>query len=315
MTTTPAPTPTPDLAPVLYCLDFDGVLCNSASETAMAGHKAAQILWPQARWLLELEANPIRKQAIQSRFCEIRPCLDSGWEASLLIKLLADDGLSNEEIMTNFQYKLKHKQLDRLGLTKEQCNRALKTARNNWIKLDPKDWLASHDFYEGACDAVKKLLKEQQQGGGGPANSNVYIITTKAAEFAQRLLQNAGLYGEGKITDDHIFGLGTGPKNEVVRELLDKKGKNAFAVLVEDNLLTLHKVMHDDNVCDRVLPVMASWGYNTPVEQKQAMKEDYVVLDPVDSSTIEGALTDAKANKLFTEFKKAQVLKSNKGKK
>jgi FMN phosphatase YigB (HAD superfamily) len=293
--------------PVVYCFDFDGVLCDSASETGMAGHKAAQILWPHARWLLELEANPIRKQAIQCRFCEIRPCLGTGWEASLMIKLLADDGLSNEEIMTNFQSKLKHKQLDRLGLTKEQCNSALKTARNNWIKLDPKDWLASHEFYEGACDAVKKLLKEQ-----GPAN--VYIITTKAAEYAKRLLENAGLYGEGKITDDHIFGLGTGAKNEVVRELLDKKGKDAFAVLVEDNLLTLHKVMNDDNVCDRVLPVMASWGYNTPVEQKQAMKEDYLVLDPVDPSTIEGVLTDAKANKLFSEFK-AVTMKKSKGKK
>jgi phosphoglycolate phosphatase-like HAD superfamily hydrolase len=295
-------------APVVYCLDFDGVLCDSASETGTAGHKAAQILWPQARWLLELEANPIRKQVIQSRFCEIRPCLSTGWEAPLLIKLMADDGLSNEEIMTNFQSKLKHKQLDSLGLTKEQCNRALKTARNNWIKLDPKDWVASHEFYEGACDAVKKLLKEQQQG---PAN-DVYIITTKAAEYAQRLLENAGLYGEGKITDNHIFGLGTGAKNEVVRELLDKKGKDAFAVLVEDNLLTLHKVMHDENVCDRVLPVMASWGYNTPVEQKQAMKEDYVVLDPVDSSTIEGVLTDAKANKLFSEFKAKNKMKSSK---
>ena len=284
-------------ASVIFALDFDGVLVDSAAETGLAGLKAAKILFPTARWLLELEANPIRHEAILSRFREIRPCLETGWEAALLMKLLADEELTTDEIMNDFQSKLKHNMLNKLHLTKENCNKALRKARDDWIKIDAQDWVASHDFYEGACAAVRKLLED------GHAD-RVYVITTKATEYAERLLEKQGLFGEGKIAGDHIFGLGSGPKEQVLAEILEKTGDEAtIAVMVEDNLLTLEKIMSTDSVSNRVLPVLASWGYNTPAQRKSALKNHFVVLNADDSSSLATVLENDKVLALMQDVK------------
>jgi hypothetical protein len=280
---------------VIYCLDFDGVLVDSATETGIAGLKAAKILFPHAKWLHDLETHPLKQEAILSRFREIRPCLDSGWEAALLIKLLADDQLPVVEILNTFQAKLKHQQLKKLDLTKEQCNGALKKARNDWIKLEEKDWLNSHDFYDGACQAVEAFLKS------GKAD-DVYIITTKATEYAKRLLQKVNLLGEGKITESHIYGLGSGGKNDVIGDLLKERGEGWCAVMVEDNILTLEKIMHDDAIKKKVLPVVACWGYNTVDHQQQAKNALYVMLDENDPSSIQSVLEDSKVSALLESY-------------
>jgi hypothetical protein len=45
------------------------------------------------------------------------------------------------------------------------------------------------------------------------------------------------------IAPDHIFGLGSGPKQEVLARLLAERGDGASAVFVEDRLKTLEKTM------------------------------------------------------------------------
>lgn len=272
----------------IYALDFDGVLVDSASETGQSGWKAAKILFPNASWIQDIESDSSKLQALIGKFCQARPCLETGWEASLIIKLLADPtegNPSNDEILDLFQSTYKPKILEACKLDKETCNNALRQARNGWIaQNNAQDWLDAHDFYHGACLAVKTFLKAN-------GNENVYIITTKAKDYAQRLLEKEGLYKSGgessndTIQEAHIFGLGSGPKHEVLASIMQDK-KADRAVMIEDNLKTLDKIMAHDPIKGKTTPFLASWGYNTKSQQEKARASQYQVLSESDSGTL-----------------------------
>lgn len=273
----------------IYALDFDGVLVDSASETGRSGWKAAKILFPDAGWIQDIDGDSKKLQTLIDRFCQARPCLETGWEAALIIKLLADPAEgspSNDEILQNFQSTYRSKILETCKLDKEACNNALSQARNGWIaQNDAQDWLDAHDFYHGACSAVKTFLKEN-------GNENVYIITTKAKDYAQRLLEKEGLYkgGDGafdtsQIQEAHIFGLGSGPKHEVLASIMEERNADR-AVMVEDNLKTLDKIMAHGPIKDKTTPFLASWGYNTKEQREKARASQYRVLSESDSGTL-----------------------------
>ena len=91
---------------------------------------------------------------------------------------MVDCMFSTADIMAQFQAGLRESTMGVLGVTKEQCNDALKAARQEWIEEDGcgDDWLAAHGFYDGACAAVRELLR-------AGAGNDTYIITTKAADL------------------------------------------------------------------------------------------------------------------------------------
>jgi hypothetical protein len=219
----------------------------------------------------------------------------------------ADDSANDDDILQHFQTKYKEALMTKLQVSKDDCNVALKRARNEWIDLhDGQDWLDAHDFFHGACQAVRNLLAAQ----GSNANNNVYIITTKAKEYALRLLRQQDLYDDGNgkhhtlttIPESHIFGLGSGPKSDVLGRIMNER-KADMAVMVEDNLMTLQKILKNHH--DKVLPVLASWGYNTKPQQQQAETDHYVVLSPTDSASLAQVLTDESVRDAFRSFQKA----------
>ncbi|KAL3939411.1 MAG: hypothetical protein SGBAC_005853 [Bacillariaceae sp.] len=286
----------------IYALDFDGVLVDSASETGNSGWKAAKILFPDASWIQDLDNDADKLQTLIHRFCQVRPCLETGWEAALIIKLLADPAEgnpSNEDILNNFQSTYKQRILtsssssssNNNNLDKQVCNDALSQARNGWIaQNDAQDWLDAHDFYHGACTAVKTFLRQH-------GNENIYIITTKAKDYAKRLLEKEGLYKTDcdcsttssstskTIQEEHIFGLGSGPKHEVLASILEQRNADR-AVMVEDNLKTLDKIMAHNPIKDKTTPFLASWGYNTTAQQERARESQYRVLSEIDPGTL-----------------------------
>ena len=188
---------------VIYALDFDGVLVDSASETGNSGFSAAKSLFVGEDWIRELEEDEEKLRVVIERFCNVRPCLETGWEAALIIKLLADpdEGLpTNDDILKNFQSQLKNQLMEKVDLSKEACNDALRKARNEWIdKNDAKDWIDAHGFFEGGCNAVKDILKTQNK-------DNIYVITTKAKDYAKRLMEQRGLCAgdDSLVKDSHI---------------------------------------------------------------------------------------------------------------
>jgi hypothetical protein len=65
---------------IIYALDFDGVICDSAVETAITGWRAAGKLWQDMP-----ESVP---QEMIDRFREVRPIIETGYEAILAMRLL-----------------------------------------------------------------------------------------------------------------------------------------------------------------------------------------------------------------------------------
>ena len=75
----------------ILALDFDGVICDSAGEAAVAGWKGAARLWPQRfRGDAPLE--------IVEGFRRGRPVMEFGYESILLVRLLRD-GCSIDKIL------------------------------------------------------------------------------------------------------------------------------------------------------------------------------------------------------------------------
>ena len=85
--------------PIIYALDFDGVICDSAVETGITGWKAAKQLWDDL-------ATPLPSPQLIEKFRKVRPILETGYEATLLIRLL-HDGEIVETILNNFSEKKK----------------------------------------------------------------------------------------------------------------------------------------------------------------------------------------------------------------
>lgn len=287
----------------LYCFDFDGVLVDSAAEMGISGYDAAKIMCPGQPWLTRRLRRPDQLDKLIQGFHAVRPGLETGWEAPLFLNLLTEDDASVDDIVQNFHRGLCEETLQKLNVSVDQCKDALKKARNDWIESDDngQDWLDAHEFYEGACDAVRTLIAQPDK------LQDVYVITTKAADFTYRLLEKQKLAGKdapgGGIPPERIFGLGSPPKEVVLANLLEQKGGEYGAVFVEDRVLTLDKTMSDSRVNTRVVPVLASWGYTTKEQCELAKGAGYTVLNAEDSSTLGGVLNDEAATKLLKELK------------
>ncbi len=65
---------------ILYALDFDGVICDSAVETAITGWKAAGQIWND----MPRTVPP----AMIERFREVRPIIETGYESILAMRLI-----------------------------------------------------------------------------------------------------------------------------------------------------------------------------------------------------------------------------------
>ena len=92
---------------------------------------------------------------------------------------------------------------------------------------------------------------------------------------------------------------GTQPNRVRIARIQRDATNGVAAVFVEDRLLTLDKTMSDSTVNDRVVPVVASWGYNTPEQRDGGKAAGYVVLDKDDSSSLGSVLNDEAAGKLL----------------
>ena len=145
----------------LIALDFDGVLCDSAAETAASAWKCARELWPD---LLTTELVPCE---IVEQFLQVRPWLETGWQSVLMIRMLLE-----KLPMTAFREELEfhyERLMRKTGLDAASLIRKFAESRDEWIRRDPESWLKSHRFYPGTITALQEALHEH----------DIYILTTK----------------------------------------------------------------------------------------------------------------------------------------
>jgi phosphoglycolate phosphatase-like HAD superfamily hydrolase len=237
---------------IIYALDFDGVICDSAVETAITGWKAAGSLWgdmPEAV-----------SQEMIDRFRLIRPNIETGYEAILAMRLLylgetiesLDNGYSDK-----IQTLLKEAQV-----TVDDLKKLFGETRDVWIADDLADWVMMNPLFAGVAIKLRKLGQL----------CSWYIVTTKQERFVKQILNANAI----ELADERIFGLDRNiSKVDVLKRLL-KSHPNETIYFVEDRLPTLLNVLKTDELASVNL-IFALWGYNTSEDKALAAEQAFTL--------------------------------------
>ena len=225
----------------VFALDFDGVICDSARETAVSAWRAAGRFWPDLRGA---EPPP---DALEG-FVTVRPVLETGYQAPVLMRLVAR-GIPTHDILADFA-QLYSKEVADCTAPREQLLQVFGETRDRWIAQDPADWLSRHRFYPGVIPALRRAMEL----------APIYILTTKQERFARELLNSATL----DFPCDRLFGLESGRTKEgILAELVQAPASRGHTFhFVEDRLQTLERVI-DCPVLADVRLYLATWGYCT----------------------------------------------------
>ncbi len=275
----------------VVALDFDGVLCDSEPELTRSAWRAACELWPDVMARAsEMAEEPWRAGArkawtggdwepqlgigpdelpnwLAAKMRLLRPQIETGYESLLLMRLCVDEALAARrarggerpltpgEIGANWDQEMRDVLLARYALPQQKAIETLGGARDAWIESDLTGWLGANAFYDGVVEAVQEAVDD---------GTEVYIVTTKQRRFAQELLRSARLH----LDDEHVFGLGSGPKVRTLRTL-QQAHPSSTLTLVEDRVQTLRTVANEPSLFGCRL-VFARWGYSDSEQQAAA---------------------------------------------
>ncbi|CAE8584308.1 unnamed protein product, partial [Polarella glacialis] len=275
---------------MVFCFDFDGVVCDSVNESSTTAWMHAKELWPSA----SLGKSP---EPFLGPMRQVRPVVETGWENTLLIQILSEAGVgevrqqqkgggamrqmpgvmpaygmgvtedtgtrggSNQvtdmicRTVLNDWESMRDKRLQELALEPQALIKEFGEVRDKWMAKNTESWLARNQPYEGVPDIIDAMMSR---------GAEVFVITTKQRRFATTLLKDFGL----EFPDDHLFALEDGPKTEVLKSLLAREeyaGKTFH--FIEDKLSTLRKVAKDPDL-GAVQLHLAEWGYCTEKDRK-----------------------------------------------
>lgn len=240
---------------IIYALDFDGVICDSALETGISAWKAAAQIWDDIPTTL-----PSAEQLAQFR--QIRPFMGTGYEAILIVRLLAN-GESVEEIMMDYHAKIQKVIKDSV-LTKGSLKKLFGETRDQWIQENLDDWIAKNPLFPGVTEKLQALSEQ-----------NVwYIITTKQERFVKQILQA----NQVELPEERIFGLDRNMSKEAVLvDLINRHSEQQF-YFVEDMLPSLLKIIKNSEL-GAVKLFLALWGYNTAQDKIDAGEKKIELID------------------------------------
>lgn len=235
----------------VYCFDFDGVICDSAPETAVTAWQGCRELWPTP----EVPATE-PPAALRERFCRLRPVLHTGFEAIPLMRLIELGDAGDEAFFADFP-SLRDGLIAAEGLVTHQLQERFGAIRDRLIAADPAAWLGWNRCYAGMGHVLASAVD------AGPA----FVITTKQERFAALLLREYGV----ALPPGHLFGLEVGrSKPEILTDLMERPTyQGATFHFIEDRLETLQAVI-DTRALEAVRLYLADWGYNTPAQREQA---------------------------------------------
>lgn len=240
----------------IFALDFDGVLCDSARESAISAWRAGSQIWPQWRDV-DLPKNFIE------RFIKLRPVLETGYQTLLLMSLIQKE-LDDAIIMSHFP-ELSMQLLQEKNVSSQQCARWFGEARDAWIAEDLAGWLSQQRFYPKPMEKLKEKL----------ATNLVFIVTTKQERFVAALLSGWGI----TFSHEHILGFERGkPKEEILQDLLAQpQWHGSRWHFVEDRLETLLRVASHKPLAEVKL-YLADWGYNTEAARNRAQQHPSITV-------------------------------------
>jgi len=225
----------------IYALDFDGVICDSAIETAITGWKVASHLWSDM-------AGTVPTEQHIDQFRQLRPQLETGYESILFMRLL-QQGESVENIRINIASFLKE-----LAGDTDALKKLFGQTRDQWIEQARAEWLEMNPLFGGITDKLQQL-------NGSPW----YIVTTKQERFVEEILK----VNQVHLEPENIFGLDAKMSKQAVLLALQEKHGDTPLCFVEDRVQTLVDVL--DNPKLKTLKLqLADWGYNTQQDKELA---------------------------------------------
>lgn len=131
---------------VVYALDFDGVLCDSVTESSQTALRAAERLWPHLK-----TSHPYSSQLLNA-LREIRPVIETGFENALLARLAIESSPSTIEEdfvrpVLNDWPSIRDSVMSEWDVSKEQLVQVFGDTRDEWIANDIDSWIASNRMY------------------------------------------------------------------------------------------------------------------------------------------------------------------------
>ena len=231
---------------MVYALDFDGVICDSAIETGVSAWKSAVTLWDDI-------SSPLPAPELLDKFRQVRPIMGTGYEAILIVRLLYD-GETVEAIMDDYHAKTQKVVADS-GLHIGSLKKLFGETRDSWIEDDLDEWIGMNPLFSGITEKLQHL---SEQGVW-------YIVTTKQERFVKQILSA----NEVELPGDRIFGLDRNMTKEAILIDLAKKHAQERIYFVEDMLTALLKVLNNDKL-ESVKLFLALWGYNTAQDKIDA---------------------------------------------
>lgn len=231
---------------IIYALDFDGVICDSADETGIAGWKAALNFWADMH--ASLPAADMLDQ-----FRQIRPAIETGYEAVLVMRLLFE-GNGVEHILQHFSSAIQQIAA-KYQLDIEQLKQVFGDTRDHWINHSAEEWRSMNPLFPGVTEKLRRL------SGRG----TWYVVTTKQERFVAEILN----YHQIQIPSQHIYGLDRKMSKAETLLKLQHRHPGQPIVFVEDRLAALLSVMTDRRLSGIKL-FLADWGYNTDEDRRKS---------------------------------------------
>ncbi len=233
---------------IIYAFDFDGVICDSAVETSITGWKVAKTIWQDM-------TSPHPSQRMITDFREIRPQLETGYEAILIMRLL-HLGQSVSDLCANYTQLIANLiQLE--ALRTDDLKKLFGETRDQWIDTDEEEWLSMNPLFPSVTKQLHDLVNT--------ADSTWYIITTKQERFVKRILQANQIEVDAK----QLFGMDRQMTKQETLLILLKDHPGHEIVFIEDRLQTLLGIVENEALKEVSLQLV-SWGYNTLKEREIA---------------------------------------------
>ncbi len=244
-------------APKILALDFDGVICDTVQELLRSTWHVYREIWGTR------DDGPPPEAA--AAYVRLRPALEIGWESPVLLRAIIE-GVPEAELLQGFQTVWSQRILKAHHLNQADLAARFDAARDAWIRTDLRSWLASNHFYPGIAERLRLIVASDAQ---------VFVLTTKEGRFAHLLLEQNGV----KLPTAHVWGKErTRPKADLLRVMHEKQGVAYGDIwFVEDRLKTLQSITQAADL-ETVALFLATWGYNTPAEQKEARADGRIIL-------------------------------------
>lgn len=230
---------------IVYALDFDGVICDSAVETAISGWKAARQIWSDMPEALPLEGIEL--------FRQVRPIIETGYEAVLAMRLL-HSGATVETLYRDHSAEFQ-RMMEEARIDSHQLKALFGATRDAWIASDRVGWIRENPLYPQMAEKLARLSETHVW----------YVITTKQERFVKMILNARHI----DLPEERIFGLDRNMSKADVLKILLQQHDGQAVHFVEDRLLTLLKIQQEPALAGVGL-TFAGWGYNTAEDKFRA---------------------------------------------